>query len=74
MPEPERVRIEIGFEGGQIMGALVVLEAADALEQALAHGDEGTVTLESEEGDALVVVLAKVVYVKRFSRSSRVGF
>jgi hypothetical protein len=74
MPEPERVRIEIGFEGSQIMGTLVPPKAADALEQALARGDAGTVTLESEEGDALIVVLAKVVYVKRFSRSSRVGF
>ncbi|MGZ4399010.1 MAG: hypothetical protein ACXVZ1_11425 [Gaiellaceae bacterium] len=74
MPEPERVRIEIGFEGSQIMGTLVTLKAADALEQALAKGDAGTVTLESEEGDALIVVLAKVVYVKRFSRASRVGF
>ncbi|MGZ4360344.1 MAG: hypothetical protein ACXVY8_10455 [Gaiellaceae bacterium] len=74
MPEPERVRIEIGFEGSQIMGTLVTLKAADTLEQALAKGDAGTVTLESEEGDALIVVLAKVVYVKRFSRASRVGF
>ncbi len=74
MAEADRVRVEIGFEGGQIMGTLVPVKAADALEQALAKSEAGTVTLESEEGDTLIVVLAKVVYVKRFSRESRVGF
>ncbi len=74
MPEPERVRVEIGFEGSQIMGVATTAKAADTLEQALANSDSGTVTLESDEGDSLIVVLAKVVYVKRFSRASRVGF
>jgi len=31
----ERVRIEVAFDGGQIMGALVTPQSADALEQAL---------------------------------------
>ena len=74
MAEAERVRVEIGFEGSQIMAAIVSAKLADELEQALARDESGTVTLETAEGDALVVVLDKVVYVKRFSRESRIGF
>ena len=37
----ERVRIEIAFDGGQIMGANVELSAADALERALGEGRVG---------------------------------
>jgi hypothetical protein len=35
----ERVRIEIAFDGGQIMGAFVSPSSADALEQALGAAD-----------------------------------
>jgi hypothetical protein len=70
----ERVRIEIGFDGGQIMGALVQEASADALERALAGGpNEPSLTLEAEDGRYLIR-LERVVYVKRFARDSRVGF
>ena len=39
MASPERVRIEIAFDGGQLMGALVTPASADALEQALGAAD-----------------------------------
>jgi hypothetical protein len=71
--ENEQVRIEVAFEGGQIMGALVSVASADALERALASDDEPALTLDAADGRYTVAV-QKVVYVKRFARESRVGF
>ena len=75
MPDDDRVRIEVGFDGGQIMGGLVSSEAADELEQALAaaRDGDGTFSLEAEDG-RYTLALRRVVYVKRFSREARVGF
>jgi hypothetical protein len=69
----ERVRVEVGFKGGQVVGGFVVASTADALERAL--GEEGTrvVVLDTEEGPYHVVV-SEVAYLRRFSRASRVGF
>jgi hypothetical protein len=69
----ERVRIEIGFEGGQIMGLHVTISDADRLERGLAESAAGSVDLEIEDGRC-TVVLGRVSYLKRFSRESRVGF
>jgi hypothetical protein len=69
----ERIRIEIGFDGGQIMGALVDAETIDRLEQALAKGEEGALALDVEDG-RYTVALRRIVYVKRFVREGRVGF
>ena len=69
----DRVRIEVGFDGGQIMGAAVEPSTADALEQALGSGEEGSFTLDVEDG-RYTVALSRIVYVKRFSREGRVGF
>jgi hypothetical protein len=77
--DPERVRIEIAFDGGQIMGALVTPAGADALEQALGSAElragtgEAALALEAEDG-RYTIALQRVVYVKRFARESRVGF
>ena len=73
MVAEERVRIEVAFDGGQIMGAYVELSAADALERALDEGRDGSVALEAEDG-RYTVALRRVVYLKRFSREGRVGF
>ena len=73
MAAEERVRIEIAFDGGQIMGAYVALSAADELERALGQGSDGSVALDAEDG-RYTVVLRRVVYVKRFAREGRVGF
>ena len=72
MAESERVRIEVGFEGGQVMSAFVETENADALENAL-DGGVGTFQVEAENG-RYTLALARIVYVKRFSREGRVGF
>ena len=75
----ERIRIEVGFDGGQVMSALVAAEGADQLEQALGSADlragtgDAALSLEAEDGRYTIAV-AKVVYVKRFARESRVGF
>ena len=69
----ERVRVEIGFDGGQIMGAYVELDGADNLEQALDEDRDGSLALEAEDG-RYTVSLRRVVYVKRFTREGRVGF
>ena len=69
----DRVRIEVGFDGGQIMSALVVPDSADSLERALAAGGETGLTLDAQDG-RYFIKLDRVVYVKRFARDSRVGF
>jgi hypothetical protein len=65
--------MEIAFEGGAIVSALVEISAAEQLEQALAGGHEGSFTLETQDGN-YQLALRKVVYVKRFARESRLGF
>jgi hypothetical protein len=67
------VRIEIGFDGGQIMGADVTTTSADELEQALANGDDASLALDADDG-RYTVAIRRVVYVKRFTREARVGF
>ncbi len=69
----ERVRIEIGFDGGQGIAALVSVPEAEELEQALASGADGVYTLEAEDGH-YAVSLRRVVFVRRYARESRVGF
>ena len=66
-------RIELGFEGSQIMSALVTTKAADELETALEGGKGGTLALDAEDG-RYTVALGRVVYLKRFAREGRVGF
>jgi hypothetical protein len=73
VPEPESVRIEVAFEGGQIIGANVTAEAGDALERAVAAGSGGTLVLDADDG-RITVVVPQVVYVRRFARDERPGF
>jgi hypothetical protein len=71
----ERVRIELGFAGGQIVGSFVDGHTADELESALGSTGAGkpVVALETEDGP-LHVVVAHVAYYKRIVRAGRVGF
>ena len=69
----EFVRVEIGFEGGQILSWLVTIESADALDRKLGAGGSGTLTLDSQEG-TVTLMLERVLYVKRHAREGRVGF
>jgi hypothetical protein len=69
----DRLRIEIGFDGGQVMSAYVQATSADELEQALDGAGGDTVRVEAEDG-RYTIPLARIVYVKRYSREGRVGF
>jgi len=69
----ERVRVEIGFEGGQVIGGFVDRSSADQLERALHEDGPRVIVLETEDGPYHVVV-PRVSYFRRFSRASRVGF
>ena len=73
MAEQDRVRIEIGFDGGQVMSAHVQTSIADELERSLDGASGGTAQVEAEDG-RYTISLARVVYVKRYSREGRVGF
>ncbi len=73
MTAEERVRIEIAFDGGQIMAAFVSAQAAEELERVLNQPGDGAYSLEADDG-RYTVALRRVVYVKRFTREARVGF
>ena len=73
MAESQRVRVEVGFDGGQVMSAFVETGVADELERSLGGGSDGSFQLEAEDG-RYTVALSRIVYVKRFSREGRVGF
>jgi hypothetical protein len=66
------VRLDIAFEGGIIVGGSVSAEQADGFRSALA-GDELVYDLETEDG-TYVIALRKVVYVRRTSRETHIGF
>ena len=69
----ERIRIEIGFDGGQGLAALVTTDEADALEKALDKGGDGVFKIDAEDG-SYAISLKRIVFVKRYARESRVGF
>jgi hypothetical protein len=69
----ERVRVEIGFQGGQVIGGFVGASSADQLERALHEDGPRVVVLELEDGRYHVVV-PLVAYFRRFNRAARVGF
>jgi hypothetical protein len=67
----ERIRIEIGFDGGQALTIVVEESSADDLQRAI--GGDGSVSLEAEDG-RYTVALRRVAYLRRFAREARVGF
>jgi hypothetical protein len=71
--DEERVRVEIAFEGGAIVGILVGVGAADELERALAAPAQSVLAVEADDG-RYTIALERVLYIKRFARESRVGF
>ena len=69
----ERIRIEIGFEGGQVIGSFVDPASAEELERALHTDGPRVVLLQTEDGPYHVVV-PQVSYLRRFKSAGRVGF
>jgi hypothetical protein len=68
----ERIRIEIGFAGGQTIGAVVAPDAFEALRTGLRDAD-GVIEFDAEDGTYLLPARS-VAYVKRWSRESQIGF
>lgn len=69
----ERTRVEIGLEGGQTIGAVAPSSAIDALFEMLGRNPDGAFELVAEDGTYMLPLRA-VMYVKRFSRESQIGF
>ena len=69
----DTVRVELAFEGGQIITAVVSAATADAVGRAVAAGSGGTLELETNDGP-ITVVVPRVVYLKRYTRGSQPGF
>ena len=67
----EHLRIQIGFESGQTVIALVSEATFTELKSAL--GGDTVVELETDDG-SIVVPARAVSYVKRFSRETSIGF
>lgn len=73
MSDVDRVRIEIAFDGQQVLSVLVPQQTAEDLDRALAGDHDTAYSFEADDG-RYTVLLRRVVYVKRFARESRVGF
>jgi len=73
MADIDRIRIEIAFDGPQVLSVLVSTKIADELDAALVGDRDSVYSFESEDG-SYTIVLKRVIYVKRFARESRVGF
>jgi hypothetical protein len=75
----EANRVEIGFDGGQVMVARLSAAQLDALKQAVASTDKlaseagGWYELDSTDG-AISLDLRKVVFVRRAAASHTIGF
>lgn len=69
----DRVRIEIGYEGGQVSTLTVQTSSADELERALHEDGPRVVVLQTDDGPVHVVV-PRVSYLKRGGPGGRVGF
>ena len=72
MAENDHMRLEIAFEGGQIISGTVTPDVSKAFHEAMA-GNGPVFELDALEGNFLVA-LGKVVYVKRSSRETQIGF
>jgi hypothetical protein len=71
--DADLARVEIGFEGGDVLSVRIPVSDADALDAALRAREDAVCELAAEDGRFLVV-LARVLYVKRYAREARVGF
>ena len=67
-------RIDIGFQGGQVLAIRADKDAVDALMKALEEDRSGRWhTLEAQESSVLID-LSQVVYLQRETGNQRVGF
>jgi hypothetical protein len=67
----EHVRIQIAFDGGQMVSAIVTDASFAQLRAAL--GGDSVVEIDTDDG-TIVIPTRAVAYVKRFSRETSIGF
>ena len=73
MASDDRIRLEIAFDGQQVLSVYVPAATAEDLDRALARDEAAALSFEADDG-RYTVSLRRIVYVKRFARESRVGF
>ncbi len=74
MAQPEVRRVDVGFQGGQVLSVRVAQEAYDALRKALAdERSDRWHDLKTQDSD-VALYLAQVVYVRLDTEEQRVGF
>jgi hypothetical protein len=73
MTDIDRTRIEIAFDGQQVLSIVVPVQTADDLDRALAGDHDSAYSFEADDG-RYTIMLRRVVFVKRWARESRVGF
>jgi hypothetical protein len=72
MADADRVRLEIAFEGNQVLTVYVPPPVAADLDRAMT-GEHETLSFDAEDG-RYTVAASKIVWLKLFARESRVGF
>ncbi len=74
MANPEARRVDVGFQGGQVLSLRVTQSAYDSLRKALAdERSERWHELKTQDSD-VAVDLSQVVYVRIDTEEQRVGF
>ena len=73
MADTDKTRIEIAFDGQQVLSVLVPISTAEDLDRALAGDHDSAYSFEADDG-RYTISLQRVVFVKRWARESRVGF
>lgn len=67
-------RIDLGFDGGQVLSARVEQDDYESIQKALSKGDSDRwYTLKAQEAE-IAIDLSKVVYLRVDKEESRVGF
>ncbi len=67
-------RIDIGFQGGQVLPCRVTQEAFDALAKALAEGSADRWHQLQTQDSEVVLDLSQVVYLRLDADEQKVGF
>jgi hypothetical protein len=70
--ETKRDRVEIGFDGGQVVATRLNEKQLNELRKALERGD-GWYDVSTEDGD-LAVNLGQVIFVRVAAPEHRIGF
>lgn len=66
-------RIEIGFDGGQVVSTRLAAKEFGALEKAVQAGGDGWHRIQADDGE-VVIDLAKVVFLRVDAGEQRIGF